>query len=526
MNRLRQVYDFVIVGAGTAGCVVAKKLSKKYKVLLLEAGQNDSEDPLVEIPSNSSVLIPGHINEYFWALGHQTGTARYPAVEGECWGGGSSVNGTQYVRGTNAQFDQVALELDDPDWNSENAIKIYKKIETFNGVPDQFDPAAHGESGPLDVRQATSQLDSAVILQNALASLPNPILPFPDGDYNVVHGAKLGSFLYWQLTQTPESKRESSDKAFLSDILEQESLDVWISRDPKYCLTVVSHAVVTKVLIKQCNCGHRHKPKAFGVRVLYRGCCVDVKSSNEVILATGFQSPKYLELSGIGDKDLLGKHGIPVLIDNPNVGRNMLNHPIFALTGTGEEEQFGNVTDPQGLYAGGAFFSEGDAREFQSIGIPVNTRSFVIATLLLIPESKGEVHIQANDASRMLLMDFNYFDPATDDLAKAVYAYGVVYQTLVNMNLIPTGPPPSDNIAVRAFILNSHTQAYHWTGTCRMSQTAVDGVTNSDGLVHGVRGLRVCDITIYPQNPRGNTQATAYLIGSTISKKILKSCHH
>ena len=130
----------------------------------------------------------------------------------------------------------------------------------------------------------------------------------------------------------------------------------------------------------------------------------------------------------------------------------MLNHPIFSLSGEGHDDQFGNVSDPQGLYAGGALYGENVDREFQSIGIPIGTKSFVLVTLLLVPDSKGEVDIQANDPARMLLMDFNYFDPTTDDLDKAVYAYGVVYQTLLNMNLTPAGPNPADDDAVRAYI--------------------------------------------------------------------------
>lgn len=523
MSCFDKNFDFIIVGAGTAGCALAKKLSKKFSVLLIEHGIFVNDDPSISIPSNNGTLVLQHTNEFFWGLGHATGVGgqRNPAVAGDVLGGGSTVNGMQYVRGTKQQFNTVSQNLGDPDWGCDNVLNIYKKIEKFNGVPDQFNPNIHGFKGPLDIRQAVGELESAKIFQNAMANIDEPIPPFPDGDYNdVCSPLTTGSFLYWQLTQTPEKIRESSNTAYLDKILRKKSRNIYVSCNKKYQLTMFTKTFVKKVIIDKSCC----KPKAEGVKILFGGhCCHSVYANKEVILCTGFQSSKLLELSGIGDKEILNKNKIKTIYNNSNVGRNLLNHPVISLLGTGTENQFGIVTDEQGLYSGGAEIDGVDGeRRYQLIGIPVGAKNFLIANVLLVPESKGEIHIQSSDPTRMPLFNFNYFDPNTPDLDNTVIIYKTMYKILVQMNLTPQGPPIDDDDAIKIYILTSFSQAYHWTGACRMANSSSEGVTNSNGEVFGVDDLRVSDIFIFPINPRGNTQALAYLIGNIIAKKILR----
>lgn len=515
--------DYIIVGGGTAGCVLASRLQSKGTVLCLEGGLIQDNNPLIAQPTAAGSLVLNYTNDFFWPLGHARvdvapDNKRFPAVAGETLGGGSSVNGMQYVRGSSSFFADWQTISGDADWGPINATNVYKALEKFNGVPGQFNPAAHGFTGPVDIRQAALNVQAATIFQAACATASGyPAI----SDYNDP-ATPIGPFLYWQLFEQPSGIRESSSTAYLQGTLTQKEPNIFVTANNR--LVVYTQAHVTKVLFSSAI--GASQPRASGVKAIVSGNETVFFARKKVILCSGFQSPLLLQASGIGDPALLNSLNIPVVVNNPNVGKNMENHPIFSLTATGTVPP-ATTPDPNGLYSGGAELPDpsvgGTTRALQFIGIatPGAPGAFTIATLLLKAKSLGTVNLLYPDPLRMPIYDFNYFtDPA--DIATAVAAYDIMYRTLVGMGLTPLGPDPvTQPAAVVTYILTTYSQAYHWTGACRMTQSAATGVVDNTGHVFGVSDLIVADITIIPTSPTGNCAAPAFLIGNIIANKLL-----
>lgn len=511
--------DYLIIGGGTAGCVLARRLQELGTVAVLEAGLIQDNDPLISDPKAAGLLVNTYTNNFFWGLGHATqnptpDNRRFPAVAGEILGGGSSVNGMQYLRGTNDFFTEWETISGDSDWGPVNAQATYKAYEDFNGVPGQFNPLVHGTTGPVDIRQAVLNLQAAQLFQTAIVNLGYPAIT----DYNDP-GTPIGGFLYWQLFEQPSKLRESSSTAYLQGTLTQQSSNVYVSANNRLVLYTEAHA--TKVLFSHDG----GTPRAVGVQAIVDGEERVFFARREVIICAGFQSPLLLQASGIGDSTLLNSLGIPVIVDNPNVGAHMLNHPIIALSGTGTVP-VALTPDLDGLYSGGAELPDpsdmgNPNRALQMIGIATPPTTFTIVTLLLKAESEGTVRLLYPDPLRMPIYDFNYFTVASD-VATGIAAYTLMYDALVQMGLTPLGPDPvTQPAAVQTYVLTNYTEAYHWTGACRMSQSATNGVVDSTGHVFGVTNLIVADITIIPVSPDGNCAGPAFLVGNIIADKLL-----
>lgn len=510
----RLTADIIIVGAGTAGCALASKLSTKHKVIVLDAGTDQSSNPQISQPSNSGGLI-NSVNPYFWELGHWVTTAPsgapifLPAVAGKVFGGGSAVNGLQFVRSTTSYFSAIETLTGDSAWGPTNAFNEYIDIETFNGVSGQFNPAAHGSNGPLNVRQAVlDPLAATSFVNNAVIATGVPAIT----DYNDPLTPN-GPFLYWQLTENPDETRAHSFQAYLQDKLKRKSTHVYKGKN----LTLYSMARVEQILFSD-----DHTPVAKGVKAVIDNEEFIFQAKDMVIIAAGFQSPVLLQLSGIGPKSVLKAAGIDVVFDNPNVGAKMVNHPIFTLTGTGVVPVDPNP-DPNNLYTGGAFLPDptqaNQNRSFQWIGI-ASPGAFTIAALLLDAKSQGTIGVFGSNPIRMSNIQFNYWSDPTD-MTSALACYGQMYATLTGMGLTPLGPNPASPMDVQTYILTTYNEAYHWVGSCSMGTSAATAVVDSSGRVFGVKNLRVADITISPFNCLGNTQGIAYLIGNIIANKIL-----
>lgn len=512
--------DIIVIGGGTAGCALTSILSQKHKVILLDAGTNQSNNPKISLPSNSGGLI-NDVNTFFWELGHWVDTTNpptgapsfQPGVAGKVFGGGSSVNGLQFVRSTVGYFSRIEALTGDSAWGPENAFKVYDQIETFNGISGQFNPAVHGFKGPLNIRQCALNAPVALTFASAVTVAVPGISVI--SDYNDP-STPNGSFVNWQLTENPDETRAQSFQAYLQGKVKRKSDNVYTGKN----ITLYGKARVEKILFSD-----DHTPVAKGVKAVIDGEEFVFQAKKKIIVAAGFQSPILLQLSGIGPKDVLNAANIDVVVNNPNVGHKMVNHPIFTLTGTGVVPVDPNP-DPNNLYTGGAFLPDptqpGD-RGFQWIGI-AGPGSFTIAALLLDAKSQGTLGVfpsaPGSNPIHMPNVQFNYWsDPA--DLASAVACYTQMYNTLVQMMLTPLGPNPAVPANVQAYILSTYSEAYHWTGSCSMGTSISTAVVDSSGHVFGTKNLIVADITISPFNCLGNTQGIAYLIGNIIANKIL-----
>jgi len=532
-SKMKLVADAVVIGAGTAGCALAKRLSQAYSVILLEAGYDQTDDPDIAIPSRSGILVADRTNRYFYPLGHAlpseadaSSNRRLPAVASETPGGGSSTNGMQWVESDAEYFNKTAELVGDPDWSASNVARVYKSIEKFNGISD-YNPAAHGYSGPLDVKQVVVNQQAAEVFTQATSSVTGVPLNVDYNDPTV----SLGSYRYWQVTQTPDSRRAESFSAYLKSGLVQDpkNPDVYLATD-----TVRSLQLVVRARLQQVHFDTQDKPRATGVTASVDGQKVTFCARKYVILCTGFQSCAYLQNFGIGDAVHLKALGLEVLVDNPNVGQHMLNHPILSLTGLVDPNGLSPFTplppgfDTEGLYSGGAQLPDATGqRGYQLIGIASPTAvgvapvAFTAVGLILDAKSQGWIKIIDRDINRIPDFNFRYFsDPA--DIDSGISLYTTQYQILKAMGLLPQGPDPvTEPDGVRAFVLTRFSQAYHWVGMTRMANTAAEGVVSSSGRVFGTQNLYVADVGILPLNTAGNTQAPAYLIGNIIADKLI-----
>lgn len=535
--------DIIILGGGNTGCPLAQRLAEKYSVNVLEAGYDQTDDPAISTPSLNGSLVLNGTNRYFVPLGHATtdvpnplNNQRFPGVEGETPGGGSTVNGMQFVESDADYYNNLAQLLDDPDWSAANAAKVFKRMQTFNGIGD-YNPDAHGYKGPLDVKQVVLNQQAAELFSSTTAAVEGIPLNI---DYNDL-SQSVGTFRYWQVTETPDSKRADAFSAYLKDDLKQllGHPNVYVSTKTCKRLQFVTRSHFQQLHFDT-SCG---SPKVVGVTVSLNGHCVKFTARKYVILSTGFQTSAFLQNSGIGDAVHLKSLGIDVVVDNPNVGRHMHNHPILSVTGLVDpagENPFTPLPpdyDTQGLYSGGAVLPDAAGKRiFQFIGIASPTivdtppSAFTIAGLHLTAKSQGYIKIIDRDINRIPEFDFNYLsDP--EDLTSMVDLYTRQYNVLKAMGLLPQGPDPvSDPAGVETYVKTRFSQAYHWTGMNRMAKSRSEGVVTNDCRVFGTKNLYVADISVMPTNPLGNTQAIAYLVGNIVADKLIRKlkchCHH
>lgn len=540
-------YDFLVAGGGTAGLTVAAHLAQAgFSVAVFEAGANDSQDPQLQLPGSpqsSNLAVPSSVNLYFMMMGHSTnqnaGNKSFPLIGGRVLGGGSSVNGLQFVRGTAAFYDSWKQQAGgDPAWGTENAKVIFKELETFYGVPGYFDPSAHGTQGPLSVRQAVKYPELAQQFVQAVRQLGFPIIK----DYNAPGGA-IGAFKYWQLTETPldhtknaksdansaTAIRSSSQSAFLpQDQLTQLGPNLYSAYQGRLHLYLQSYM---SRLVFDDNDHSRVK----GLTVIVNGSELRFRAHKEVIMAAGINSARLLLASGVGPRHLLQEAQVPVMLDVPMVGQRGLNHPILSLSGTGPNPNANlKSQDTSALYSGGAFLprfvdrNQGQeaprAFEIICVGDPVNPG---LAGLVLDADSPSEMRVLNSDPLNPGRFTFNYLQtPADQERAFELYTY--LWHIAKNMgltldtSLLPDPSNPSNKLAIQAYITKTYSQAYHYTGWLRMGTSSVDSAVSPEGLVWGTNNLRCVDNDIVPLNPLGNTQATAYFAAIASAKKIIQ----
>ena len=517
--NLSGTYDFIVVGAGTSGCIMSYELAKAgYEVLVLEKGGDDSENPLTTNPLNASGLPRYHINEFFSGLGHTKVTPSpervFPYVGGQTFGGGSTINGMQYVRGGSEFWNNWAAEVGDDRWNSSNVNRAYDDM--FLGT----NPLIKTRSSSADIKLSQLFTNSCA---NVIGTTYQPL-------YNDPNEPEVGNYNDYSLFQNPTTyDRESAYTATLKDNIESKQKDVYtgISTGQTPKITIVSNVSVLKVIFDDGKV-----PCAKGVSVQKHGHSVVYHAKKKVILSAGFQSSLILEQSGIGNKTKLQHVGVNCIVDNPEVGENSYNHTLFLISGLVPGTPV-EPTDPKALYIGGSFFStttgEPEKRDHQLICIytPVTGvgNVFTVIGQPLQPEQKGSVHIQSRDPSHLPDYRVNYFsdsEPNNIDLVQASKMCKAMYDVLVDMGTTITDPDAielldgSDETKHKEYVLKHYGQSYHYTSTCRMGDV-VDG----SGNVIGVKNLVVSDASICRRVPTGNTAAPAMVIGKILSESII-----
>ena len=513
-------YDYIIVGAGSAGSVLANRLSADAdaKVLLLEAGGSD-RSLLVRMPAGIARLGTPRFN---W----QYETAPQPSMKGRrmYWprgktlGGSSSINAMVYIRGQAADYERWR-QLGNEGWSYADVLPFFKKAERNERLHDEF----HGADGPLNVaeRPYTNPL-SHVFLEAAQQAgiAPNP-------DFNGARQAGSGLF---QVTQK-NGERWSAASAYLHPAATRPNL------------AILTEAQAVRILIEN--------GRAAGVDYVQRGERRTAWASQEVLLAGGaINSPQLLLLSGIGPADELKQAGAPVALDLPGVGKNLQDHlnvnvirrATRKVTLDGKSQGLASLavalqfalfkTGPgtSNVAEAGAFISSrGDPAtpDIQFHFIPAQVvdhgRSkldgygVTLHACCLRPESHGEIRLGSIDPLRPPVIDPRYLGSAYDlkilidgiRRGREILA-APAFREWLGEERIP-GPAATSDAALEEFIRASAETEYHPVGTCKMGSDAM-AVVDERLRVRGIGALRVIDASIMPTLVSGNTNAPAIMI--------------
>ncbi|NGP59348.1 GMC family oxidoreductase [Paenibacillus thiaminolyticus] len=519
----KMTFDYIVVGTGPAGAVLAKILSddKKTSVLVLEAGSNRDKDVPIRDSTFAPELEESFFPQYFWqgeGIPQEGVDDRsFEWTTGRLAGGGSSINGEQYVRPTAAvmeQWERLLGEL----WAPKRALKRFKRLERYDGDTNNVD--AHGYRGRIDIRQApanpTAMAEKLTAAMERATGFPR-IIDYNDPD------TPLGPFTRWQLFQKPNGQRESASTAFLSsDVVTPAGRGV---RGRK--LTIRYKTTALRILFS--------RKRAIGVEYLQEGQCVRAYSRKKVIISAGINSAQLLLLSGIGPAAELKEANIPVIFNNPNVGLRLRNHTLnFATFSTNRNDRALPASDPDALYTGGAFLpdptgADPHRRAVQLIGIG-SGNMLRIAILYLRPKSRGSITIQNKDPLTIVLADEGFL-ANPDDMESVKNIYKIYIRSIASelsridpsYRLISPDPATLDNDEqLEAFIRENFHHNHHQQGSLRMAPLRKGGVVDRTGRVHGVKDLIVADASIIPFTVDGNTSATAYLIGYTIALQLTR----
>jgi choline dehydrogenase len=518
------VYDYVIVGAGSAGCVLASRLSENpaTRVLLLEAGPPDSADE-IHIPAAVYLLFQ---TAYDW--NYQTipqdrlrGRSIY-WPRGRVLGGSSSINAMIYIRGNRSDYDSWRDDYGCDGWGYTDLLPYFLRAESNSRGASAY----HGAAGPLSVQDLKfkSSLTGAFV-----AAARNCGLPAND-DFN---GPSQDGVGYYQVTQKA-GRRWSAADAYLHPAADRPNL------------TIETDSLVTAIEIEA--------GRATGVRYLRRGAEQLARAESEVIVAAGaIGSPQLLMLSGIGPADHLHEHNIAVMADSPGVGSNLSDHPVVtAMWSAPKTRSLWEKAGPRNLArwqmthtgplttniaeAGG--FSRTDpalpAPDIQLHVLPVPyidggladpaSRALSVLITLAAVGSRGKIRLRSTDPRHKPSIDPSYLSDLAD-LDPLVKAIGMVREFAAARPLsrqlkfeMAPGPGIRSDADLREWIRGNLSTIYHPVGTCamggdsRLAASKLTSVVDTQLRVRGVDNLRVVDASVMPTVPRGNTNAPTIAI--------------
>ena len=525
-----QTFDYIIVGAGSAGCVLANRLSEnpKHKVLLLETGGSDKS---IFIKMPTALSIPMNTDKYAW----QFNTEKEPYLNnremhcprGKVLGGSSSINGMVYVRGHAKDFDEWEAHGAEG-WNYQACLPYFQKAETWYKGNDAY-RGGNGELGVNNGNEMKNPLYTAFIKAGEQAGYDIT------SDYN---GKQQEGFGPMHMT-VKDGVRSSASREYLDPVKSRKNL------------TIVTGALVTKVVLED--------KVAKGVEYLVNGK-TETAASNEVILSAGsIGSPHILQLSGIGDKDILEKAGVDVKHHLPGVGQNLQDHLEFYFQYKCKQpitlnRKLGLISkgligarwllNRSGLGATNHFESCAFIRSKADVQWPDIQYHFLPAAIRYDgksafdgdgfqvhvghnkPKSRGSVTLQSANPTVPPKILFNYLQHPDDiegfracvRLTREIIAQSA-FDDFRDGEIQPGEHIQTDE-EIDAFVREAVESAYHPSCSCKMGEDEM-AVVDSQTNVHGIEGLRVVDSSIFPTIPNGNLNAPTIMVAEKAADIIL-----
>ncbi len=526
--------DYLVVGAGASGCVVASRLSENpdCEVVLIEAGGSDAS-PFLRVPGLG--FAAGTIARYNWNFQVEPIPSlhdrRMIFLEGKVVGGSSSINGMIYTRGHSSNYDRWR-DLGCTGWGFEDLLPFFRKSESnFRGASRW-----HGATGPMRLRRADPDLPIFDAFLEAAAAAGYPVVE----DLNADHPGAFG----WYDVNIDGGLRMSSPRSFLGAAA---------SRRPN--LKVLTRTEALRVLLTH--------GKATGVEALRQGVRTTISAAREVVLCAGaVKSPQLLMLSGIGPAEPLSRVGIEVAVDSPHVGKNLQNHPCYRPRfACSHPVTARNHTTVAGMLraglryalwrngplaesfasAGGFFRSDPDLdlADMQAVMLSAlpgqggkhfldllpKEQGFGLTIYQGTPFSRGEITLRSSDPLAAPVIHSGYFNDPRDIevLASGVQRIREMMRQPQIARYISAAIAPKDSVRSRGDLIEEirleAATSYHQSGTCAMGPEA-KSVLDARLRVRGVSGLRVADTSIIPTLPNAALHAVALMIGEKAASMV------
>ncbi|MFO0802593.1 MAG: GMC family oxidoreductase N-terminal domain-containing protein [Gemmataceae bacterium] len=486
-------YDYIIVGAGSAGCVLANRLSADpaASVLMLEAGGADA-NPYIHAPTGWPATLGGP-DDWCYATEPepQADGVRVPTPRGKVLGGTSAINAMVYIRGNRADYDAWPAG-----WKYDTVLPFFKRSEDQARGENDY----HGTGGPLHVSDPAEPADLSLRFLRAAEALGHPANP----DFN---GTKqTGCGLYQRTIKA--GLRQSAAVAFLHPALQRPNL------------TLRSGVLVHRVRIES--------GRAVGIVLDSQTL---VRARREVILSAGtYNSPKLLMLSGIGPADHLRERGIPVACDSPGVGAELHDHPMVRVLFRTNKPCA--IAADSNLADGGLFFHTGVAEKEPAPDVqfhfapvpwaherfPIDGHGFTIGVNVARPRSRGSVRLRSADPADAPCIQPNLLQHSDDRLRmlRGIEMACEIGRSRAFEEYAATQFTPPLGANPEAFLRQACETIFHPVGTCHMG-TVVD----SDLRMVGVQGLRVVDASVMPAITSGNTNAPTIMIAERAAARII-----